>query len=69
MASFARVVKGTVYEVITAPAVIDGITFQLDEMYPAAFIETLTPCPDWVVPNATYDGTTFINPPAPPVAP
>lgn len=63
MASYARVVNGTVYEVIVAPSVLDGVTFQLDEMYPAAFIATLAPCPDWVEQNATYDGTTFINPP------
>ena len=53
-----------VAEVVEAPRVIDGHTFQLSEMYSAALVATMRQCPDDTVANATYDvvSDTWANP-------
>lgn len=63
MKYFARIVEGVVREIFTDPMTVDGVDYPLNICFHPLIIAALVECPDWVVQMATYDGTTFTNPP------
>lgn len=56
--------RAIVREVIEAPRIVDGITFQLHELYHASLVLTARPIPDGVEVGATLDLATgeYTNP-------
>lgn len=63
---YALVVQGKVDDVIIDPFIFDGVSYPLAERFHPDLIAMLTPCPDYVTVNYTYDGTTWTPPLVPP---